>query len=215
MSYGIAQYKDEISALNALHSEDYMYNTILWSKLNPNAKILVSAFENRFISRNDVLSAFSNYYEGKCDYLYPFTLTMIWGFAANGYGTFRTNNYLSSEENKSNIKNAFDALKANNQKDAFKYLMKIKGLSISYVSKLLYFATRALNYKNYALIFDIRVARALVKVVNNDGIEGLLEINPSKKYKDYINYNNLIHRWSKELNVEAENIEVFLFNGKF
>lgn len=216
MSNVIYKYKKQIQELNPLEDSGFIYDSNRWSKLNKEAKKLVFAYENKVINRKDVIEAFTQYYEGKKDCLFPFILTMLWGFADTGYGTYRTNKYLGSTINRNNIESAFNEIKEKNIEKAYKLLMKIEGLNVSYISKLLYFATKSRKHKNYALIFDIRVARALVKVFDSDcDISGLLNISPSNKYKDFDNYNKLIHRWAKELNVEAENIEMFLFNGKF
>ena len=215
MSCVIAKYKKQIETLNPLQDSGFNYDSKRWSTLNSESKKLVAVYENKVINRKDVIDAFIQYYQGEKEYLYPFILTMIWGFADTGYGTYRTNKYLDSTLNRDNIEYAFSAIKENNIEKAYKLFMKIKGLNISYVSKLLYFATRARGYKDYALIFDIRVARSLVKLLDVDGdISGLLDITPSNKYKDFDNYNKLMHRWAKELDVEAENIEMFLFDGK-
>jgi len=211
----IRNYNKRIQALNPMVDSGFKYDPNRWNKLNSEAKKLVLKFENKIITRNDVLCAFEDYYIGRQSYLYPFTMTMLWGFADNGYGTYRTNKYLDLKENRVHIQNAFKALEVNNLEEAFNQLMKIKGLNISYVSKLLYFGTRALNYDRYALIFDIRVARALVKTMDVEGVSELLEISPSSKYKNYERYITLIHNWAKKLNVEAENIEMFLFEGDF
>jgi len=194
MSGVIFKYKKQIQQLNPLQDSGFKYNSKIWSKLNTEAKKLVVAHENETINRKEVIDAFKQYYKGEVNYLYPFTLTMIWGFADTGYGTFRTNNYLSSEQNINIIINAFIAIKENNIKKAYELFMQIKGLNISYISKLLYFGTRAMGYKEYALIFDIRVARSLVKLLDSDGIlAGLLDISPSNKYKDFYKYNLLMH----------------------
>jgi hypothetical protein len=214
MSYVISQYKEQIKVLNPLEDSKFIYDSVRWNKLNNEAKTLVSAYENKEISRKDVIKAFADFYEGKKEYLYPFVITMIWGFANTGYGTFRTNKYLDSHENKAHIKSAFNYIAEGNINKAYHLLMKIDGLNVSYVSKLLYFATRARNQANYALIFDIRVARAMVRLLDS-GITEFLDIKPSSKYKDFESYNALIHKWANELNVEAENVEMFLFNGGF
>ena len=211
MSSVLYKYKKTIQALNPLEESAFDYNINRWAKLSEEAKREVFQFEGDTISRKQVLDAFEGYYEGKTDYLFPFVMTMIWGFADTGYGTYRTNRYIGSEENRNLLKSAFQALKEGAQDVAFKELMKIKGLNISYVSKVLYFGTRARGIKEYALIFDIRVSRALVKVLDED-IAGLLELSPSNKYKDFENYNKLLHQWAKDLEVEAENIEMFLFD---
>lgn len=216
MSSVIFKYQNQIQQLKPLQDSGFIYNPKRWSKLNTEAKKLVAAHENKIINRKEVIDAFKQYYQGEVNYLYPFTLTMLWGFADTGYGTFRTNKYLSSEQNTNIIISAFIAIQENDIKKAYELFMQIKGLNISYISKLLYFGTRAMGYKEYALIFDIRVARSLVKLLDPEGnIAGLLDISPSNKYKDFYKYNVLMHSWAKDLNVEAENIEMFLFDGDF
>ena len=63
MSCVVAKYKKEIQALNTLDNLDYTYNPKQWSKLNKNAKTLVSAYENKNISRKDLINAFAQYYD--------------------------------------------------------------------------------------------------------------------------------------------------------
>ena len=215
MSSALSKYTAQIQELNPLLDSKFFYDANRWERLTEEAKNSVSTYSNQDISRIDVISSFSQYFKGKTDYLYPFTMTMIWGFADTGYGTYRTNKYLSLDENRRIIKYAFECIAEGNVKEAHQYLIKINGLNISYISKLLYFGTRARNQKDYTLIFDIRVARALVKLLDTEGIMSLLSIGPSNKYEDFERYNTLIHQWAVELEVEAENIEVFLFNGDF
>lgn len=215
MKHSIQKHKVTIQALKPIKESGFTYEPKRWSKLKPEAKALLSGFENNFISRQDVIAAFKAYYENKAEVLFPFLLTMLWGFGNTGYGTYRTNGYIESREHLKHIETAFNAVKTNNIQKAYSDLQKIKGLNISYISKLLYFASRACNQKHYALIYDIRVARALVKLYANDSILNLLQIYPSDKYKDYESYNALLHQWAIDLDVEAEQIEYFLFNGEF
>ncbi|MFD0797207.1 hypothetical protein ACFQZJ_07035 [Maribacter chungangensis] len=215
MSSALSKYSTQIQELTPLLDSKFFYDASRWDKLTNDAKNSVNAHSNQEISRIDVINSFSQYFKGKSDYLYPFTMTMIWGFADTGYGTYRTNKYLSLNENRIIINDAFECIAEGKIKEAHQYLIKINGLNISYISKLLYFGTRARNQKDYTLIFDIRVARALAKLLDTEGIMSLLSIGPSNKYEDFERYNTLIHHWADELKVEAENIEVFLFNGDF
>ncbi len=215
MGDNILKYKTKTQALNPLQDSGFIYEPERWEKLEIHAKALVKPYENTFISRQDVINAFTKYYNEKTEALFPFIMTMLWGFGNTGYGTYRTNKYISNTENLNLISSAFNAAKTSNIQQAYNDLQKIKGLNVSYISKLLYFATRACNQEAYALIYDIRVARALVKLYANDSILDLLQVYPSDKYKDYESYNKLVHKWAKELNVNAENIEFFLFNGEF
>lgn len=199
-----------MTVLDPLHTSTFHYDVIRWEKLIPEAKKSVASFAGKYITRQDVIQAYQAYYKGKADFIYPFTLSMIWGFSTNGYGTYRTNKYLETVENRDKIKRALDLVKDNKIETAYKTLKEIKGLNISYISKVLYFATRALEIKNYALIFDIRVASALVKLLNPE-VAAFLEVTPSNKFKDYQKYNEMLHHWATELKVEAEALEMFLF----
>jgi hypothetical protein len=194
-----------------LHSK-FRYETRRWKELNHRDQI--SDFEDREISRNDVLLAFQAYFSNQTDFIRPFLLTMIWGFSNAGYGTYRTNLYLSSEENKILIKKGINEMAHRNLKSAFKTLLKIPGLNISYLSKILYFAGKAAGIQDYPLIFDIRVSRALVKLVHPD-LSNFLEILPSKKFEDYEKFNSFIHALAKKHDLEADALELFFFDGQF
>ena len=103
----------------------------------------------------------------------------------------------------------------NNLELAYKSLQSIKGLNISYISKILYFATRAVNHSEYALIYDIRVASSLVKLSTTPEIYNIVKVIPSSKFSDYLKYNKLMHAFAKNHNIEAEKIEMYLFNQIF
>lgn len=194
-----------------LHSK-FKYETKRWKELSH--KDQISDFENLDISRNDVFSAYQDYFSNQTDFIRPFLMTMVWGFSDAGYGTFRTNRYLSSEENKILIKKGIDEMAERNLKSAFKTLLKIPGLNISYLSKILYFAGKAAGIQDYPLIFDIRVSRALVKLVHPD-LSDFLDILPSKKFADYEKFNSFIHALAKKHDLEADALELFFFDGQF
>jgi len=214
MSAVILKYKKQIQVLNPLSDSKFIYDCNRWQQLHSDYKSLVMDFGNKEITRKDVVTSFKQFNRGEKHFLYPFILTMIWGFGNSGYGTYRTNKYLQSNVNKDIIESAFINVAQQNVEKAYGLLMQINGLNVSYVSKLLYFATRATNQQDYTLIFDLRVARSLVKLLNPE-ISKILNISPSTNYINFQNYNKLIHQWAKELNVEAENVEMFLFNGEF
>ncbi|MGB3343082.1 MAG: hypothetical protein WBA61_04155 [Aequorivita sp.] len=65
--------------------------------------------------------------------------------------------------------------------------------------------------KEYALIYDFRVARSLIKLTTIPEVFEIVEITPSTKFKDYMKYNAMMHKWSKEMDTTAEWLEMFLF----
>jgi hypothetical protein len=204
-----------ISNLNPLLASKFIYNSSRWAKLNPLYKKLISDFEDKSICRADVIHAFKEYYSSQGGAMRAFMLTMVWGFSDTGYGTHRTNTYISVPSNIELIKKAIDSVKQNDLKSAFDDLKKIKGLGVSYITKVLYFATRGAEQSNYALIYDIRVASALVQLTAPKEIFEIVSINPSSKFIDYEKYNALIHKLAKKYKVEAESVEMFLFNQEF
>lgn len=207
---------EQINALNPLIESKFLYNSNRWNKLISEFKPYVVDFQDKVISRQTVIDSYTEYFS-KCDdnIIRPFLLTMIWGFADTGYGTHRTNNYLASADNLAKIKFAIDNINNYNPESleqAFKALKKINGLGVSYITKILYFATRAKGIDDYALIFDIRVASALVKLTAPSEIHKIINISPSSKFKDYKLYNDFIHNIAHEISVDAEQIEMYLFN---
>jgi len=213
------QQKIKIINLKPLIDSKFIYNATRWTNLNADFKNLIKDFEDKEITRQDVINAYKNYYaDNNIGVMRAFLLTMVWGFAETGYGTHRTNNYISSEENRLLIKNALDFINENNQdslKKAFKELKKIKGLGVSYLTKILYFATKATNRDNYALIFDIRVAASLIKLTTPKEIYEIVNIGPSSKFIDYQKFNDLIHKLAKDSDVETDQLEMYLFNQDF
>lgn len=211
----ISSYIPNIKELNPLKDSKFKYNSTRWANLNLAYKILISDFEDKVICRENVIQAYADYYKNNGDAMRAFMLTMVWGFADTGYGTHRTNKYISNPENIIYIKNAVDAVLQNDLKTAFHELKKVDGLGVSYITKVLYFATRGANHSQYALIYDIRVATALIQLTTPKEIVDLVSINPSSKFADYEKYNTIIHNLAKQHNLEAESIEMFLFNQVF
>ena len=206
---------EKIKKLNPFEDSVFTYQTSKWIGLNEEYKSLIKSFENNDITRAHIIKAFEDYYSKGGSYIQPFLLTMVWGFANSGYGNFRTNNYLSSQENLDLIKTAIDEVKDNNIEQAFASLNKINGLGVSFISKVLYFASRAAKIEKYVLIFDIRVANSLVQLTTPNEVFQIVNINPSNKYKDYKKYNDYIHSLASKYNIEAEAIEMFLFEQNF
>lgn len=211
----IDNYIEIINKLNPLEESKFEYKSKVWLKLNEDLKQHLFDFENTIISRRIVIESFKEYYNGKINFSIPFGLTMVWGFADTGYGTYRTNNYYSLDNHKINIENSFQFVANNQIEKAYKELLKINGLNISYISKLLYFASRAIDDQSYCLIYDIRVAKSLVKLTCPEEIFEILDIKPSNKYIHYNKYNLLMHKVAKENKVSAEALEMFLFNQIF
>lgn len=210
----ISSFLAQIKELKPLKQE-FIYNPIKWNKLESNFKLLIKKYENISVTRSDIIKSYEEYYMGKVSYIKPFLLTMIWGFADIGYGNHRTNIYLNDKFNLNIIKSSLDLAKNNKVEKAFNELKKIKGLGISYISKVLYFASRGARINEYCLIFDIRVAESLVKLSTLNSIFEIIKVYPSDKFRDYEKYNQLIHQLAKVHSLDSDAIELFLFNQEF
>jgi len=207
-------YIEEIRTLQP-HTTGCVYKTAVWKNLSDEHKELVRDFENIMVSRADVVKAYEEYYSAKGDYLRAFLLTMIWGFEDTGYGTFRTNSYITIPEHTERVRTALEAVGQNDIEKAFKELKRIKGLGISYLSKVLFFASKGKGLTDYCLVFDIRVARALVMLNAPAFVNDIINVMPSDKWEDYRKYNEMIHNYASQYQVDADAIELFLFNQKF
>jgi hypothetical protein len=213
------QQLSKIKKLKPLSDSKFKYKKSKWANLNADFKNLIQDFEEKEITRQNIIDAYKEYYmDNSKGFMKAFLLTMVWGFGDTGYGTHRTNKYIDNNDNINKIQAALDFIQQNQQdslKNAFNKLDEIKGLGISYLTKILYFATRAKNSDNYALIFDIRVARAIVKLTIPKEIYEIINVGPSSKFADYEKFNSLIHKLAEDNKVEADQMEMYLFNQDF
>lgn len=213
----IQQYRDRIKKLKPLDiSCEYVSDK--WSKQFVNTRHLqcVKDYRDKEINRRFIIQCFKEYYkDSKSDFKRPFLLTMIWGFYNAGYGPHRTFNYLINPVNHKPIIDSFQAIHMGDIDQAFLLLSKIQGLGVSFISKLLYFAGKASELRSYPLIFDIRVARALVILASGKELSKIVKVFPSDKLDNYKAYNQLLHSWARDLKVKADQIEYFLFMQEF
>lgn len=136
----------KIASLPTLdQTEDYKKS--YWLNLDEACKKALSTFDKLKINRQDIIDAFSEYYKDKSDFRKPFLLCMIWGYAGSGYGNHRVNNYLTEPEK---LEKGFQLILENNHEEAYKAFNSIKGLGISFISKLMYFAS---NFSSFSCCF--------------------------------------------------------------
>ena len=208
-----------IQKLNPNLDSKFKYNTDRWTKLNERYKTEIRDFENKDVTRQNIIECYQDYFTGKSEsFIKPFLLTMVWGFSDTGYGTHRTNTYLSNDVSIKLIEESIQLIKKGEPKcieKAFKTLKKIKGLGISYSTKVLYFATKAKGISEYSLIFDIRVAASLIMLSAPKELYSIVTIQPSSKYNDYKRFNDVMHATAYKYSVSAEQLEMYLFNQDF
>lgn len=211
LSSSLEKHKKEIKLLNPLDIP-IIYNHPKWKALDRKYYNRFKSYDKITISRNTIISEYKNWIHSKeGNYLNLFILTMMWGYDTPSYGGYRVNNMLNGENNLDHIKNSFDSILDRDIKNAYNELDKVKGLAISYTSKVLYFAGKAIGLKNYPLIFDIRAATGLVHLYSNGELTGLVKAGPINTYQAYSDYNVLLHTAAKKLKVEADQLEFFLF----
>lgn len=212
----IEEYIENIKNLNPVpENQGFKFLLKNWEGHIEDKSVLsnVAQLDGQDINRQMVVEAYRKYFNDKKDVSVPFLYTMIWGFGNAGYGAFRTNKYLSSE-NKGFIIKALDFVDNEQIEKAFEELNNIKGMGISFASKVLYFAGKAKDIKGYPLIFDNRVAHSLVSILSKEVAE-MLNISPKVQWKTYNNYNEMLHNWADKYSLKADWIELFLFNQEF
>ncbi|OYD42908.1 8-oxoguanine DNA glycosylase OGG fold protein [Sphingobacterium cellulitidis] len=106
------------------------------------------------------------------------------------------------------------AVKEQYLKLAYNSFNNTKGLNISYKSKILYIASRPCFYKECTLIFDINVARLIMKLSIPNEVFEIIEIFSSTKFKHFQIYYSMMHKFANESMGEAESYEMFLFDQK-
>lgn len=193
--------------------QSFVYEAKRWAELKPELVAQVAPFANTEISRQTIIDSFKAYYaKPEASYHQPYLLTMIWGYANSGYGNYRVNKHLEQHEQ---VAKGMAALKAGDMEAAYKELIAVKSLGISFISKLLYFGGRAKGIGQYPLIYDIRVAGALVKLTTPPSLHDIFQVYPSDKWEHYQKYNATMHTLAANHKVEAEQIEHYLYEGKF
>ena len=210
----LGNYLKEKNNLPSLENSFYEFNSVKWLSIKKLYNLGLE--EGQRITRQVVIDAFSEFYKGnQSDPVVPFVLAMIWGYGDTSYGPYRLDKILEEKRNIELIKNAIKEMNLKpDYSTAFKNLKEVKGLGISYVSKVMYFAGRGLSHEayEYPLIFDKMVSKAILDLIIDD--KELLNwflISPNTSYQTYLAYNSLLHKTAKEYNVAADWIEYQLF----
>ena len=161
------------------------------------------------LSRNKILAYFS---EENIDFLKIFIASIIWGYGTDNRGPSRLSEMLEEKKSIEIINKVWEVLKNNGLEAAYKGLKKIPKLGTSFLTKYLYFLGKGLKITPYPLIFDARVAKGLCKLNSQDSeLNSLFQVQPKNNFDSYMSYCELINEKAKEIKVEADKIEYFLF----
>lgn len=195
-----------------MNNEIFMYNFI-----DEDIAFIVEKYPGR-ISRSDIINYLSS--DGS-SLRRGFLMSMIWGHGAgeNGRadnrGPWKVSKMLEDLPlAESILYNASLALDENDLIRAHKAFKKMPRCRVNFFSKFLYFLGKSKQMKKYPLIFDARVAGTLLKLNSTDPeMNMLVKVEPSQDPIAYRTYVHRMHELALEYNVEADKIELFLFNG--
>lgn len=211
----------KIKAPKDILSQGFDFNSEHWKgKIEDSILSKFKSYDDKKITRKDIIDSYKDYFSNiqTKEVLIPFLLTMFWGYGDNGYGPYRVNQILRSDKNidtKGILAKSMSYINEKKVEEAFKELKQIKGLGISFASKVLYFASKGKGQEisPCPLIFDIKVATTLVKLhSSNKEVINMIEVYPKNSWTTYNQYNILLHDWANEYKVEADQIERLLFD---
>ena len=196
------------------NSQTISYYTDTWRKhlgSNPYFGIISNKFPGE-ISRGDLfqLAAQAKQSNDLNDIMILFISTMIWGYGTTGYGAWRTSEMLSSPNAEDIIKQTFELIKSNNIIEAYN-IQRLKRCGPPFFTKYFYFIGFGCNLLEYPLILDTKVYNALKDKIKIE-ISQFVKASTWWYPEGYISYVQSMHNWAKSLEVEAHNIEYFLFS---
>jgi hypothetical protein len=130
----------------------------------------------------------------ECDPVDLFLMAMAWGYKPKDYGPHRVRTILDAQGVEADIRAIVDATRTQGAAAGWHELLnthKIKGLDMSFGTKLLYFAGYTTDHRPRPLVLDERVRASLNTVAP--------ETVPAKgwvRQADYIRYLELAEKWA-------------------
>lgn len=151
-----------------------------------------------------------------------FMLVMLWGYGSGklvGRGTKNVASMLSTPNFDTILAATHAALTKRDYETAFGELERLKGLSASYLTKVLYFETKGRGQGRHLLIFDDRVARSLFRFSLPTADRWLIDaisVGRGASWQEYELFMTKFVELAGRLDVPAENLEYWMFkaNGK-
>ena len=123
-------------------------------------------------------------------------MTMAWGHGRRGYGPNRTKAILSQDDAPQKLGAIVEATRTDGAEAGWRALLgthKIKGLNMSFGTKLLYFAGYTTNHRPRPLILDEKVRAGLAIVA-----PGTVPPRGRVTHRDYLRYLELAEDWAAE-----------------
>jgi predicted house-cleaning noncanonical NTP pyrophosphatase (MazG superfamily) len=125
-----------------------------------------------------------------------FLMAMAWGYGPNGYGPTRTKAVLDQDGAEEKLAAIVEATRSDGAAAGWHALLvthKIKGLNMSFGTKLLYFAGYTTEQRPRPLILDERVRASLQKVA-----PGAVPAKGWVREADYLRFLDLAELWASE-----------------
>jgi hypothetical protein len=140
-------------------------------------------------------------------YIEGFLAVMIWGYASDYRGPYKTKQILSQDNALSSIKKASTALLSGDVTGAYSALVTNgpKYLGPAFASKYIYFASQK-SVKPVSLILDSQVAEGLARWGNT------LYNSITASAKDYLNYLDYMKLAAEKIGISEENLEFLVFS---
>lgn len=138
-----------------------------------------------------------------------FAATMTWGYGTTGYGPWRTGKMLASSAYPAVLGRSYQLICAGRLGQAHQEF-SLDRCGAPYFTKFFYFLSKGIGIKEYALILDSRVYRALAKLQID---VGRYASKSAWTAEGYLNYVTDLHQWANALRVEADQIELALFQN--
>lgn len=160
-----------------------------------------------------------NFFRKNADAINNFLAVMMWGHESDANGRRDGRGPWKVAKMTSNLASLGSLLDQTNKrikngdvKEAYRHF-KVAWCGANFFTKYFYFKGKSLNIARYPLIFDNRVAAGLVRINVSDGdILDLVTIQATRNVYAYIEYVSTLHKWAAELQCEADQIELFLFD---
>jgi len=168
---------------------------------------------NGYITRGDVTKVGNLAVSERLGWDAFFVSVMIWGFGTVGYGRWRTEQMMATQD----FNNIFNNIRTNILLGAIAQAYgapRINRCGPPFLTKILYFLGKVFCTTNpLPLILDSRVVASLTKCNGNGfAATNYYRTNASGRYlQGYIDYCNDLHSWSQEHNFRPDQLELFLF----
>lgn len=146
-----------------------------------------------------------------------FLLDMLWGYGSGrGRGRAAVLKMLQDPGLSQHLVNGRSHVAAGRFQDAFDDYQAIDGLGMSFVSKVLYFESRAADPTSYLPIFDNRVAQKLLRLSlapSDRWLCSAITCGRGQKWSEYDSYTRKLRQLSRSLrpSVDLEQLEYWLF----